>query len=97
MEGKFKSAYTKLIHCTWLISHFKKGKVKPLKILEKDPAGRFLKLFSNMGKVDCEVDINVASEYACKMYGQNREQNIDDARYKKLVQMSSKVRYVTLV
>ena len=70
--GKFKSAYTKLIHCTWLISHFKKGKVKPLKILEKDPAGRFLKLFSNMGKVDGEVDINVASEFVCKMHGQNR-------------------------
>ena len=95
MEGKLKSAYTKLIHCLWLISHFKKGKVKPLKILEKDPAGRFLKLFSNMGKVDGEVDINVASEFVCKMYGQNREQNVDDAHYKKPVQMSSKVRYVT--
>ena len=95
MEGKSKSAYTKLVYCTWLTSHFRKGKVKPLKILEKDPAGRFLKLFSNMGKVDGEVDINVASEFVCKMYGQNRERNVDDARYKKLVQMSSKVRYVT--
>ena len=89
MEGKLKSAYTKLIHCTWVISHFKKGKAKPLEILEKDPAGRFLQLFSS--KVDGEVDINVPLEFVCKMYGQNREWNVDEARYEKLLQMSGKV------
>lgn len=71
--------------------HFRKGKVKPLDIVEKDDTGRFLQLFTNMGKVYGDVNLEVASEFVCKVYGQIKEQNVDEARYSKLMQMSGKV------
>lgn len=47
-----------------------------------------------MGEVDGEVDIDVASEFVCKMYGQNKEREVDEARYRKLMQMSGTVNKV---
>lgn len=64
--------------------------MKPLSIVEKDETGRFLELFISMGRVG-EVDFEVASEFVCRMYGQTKETNVDEARYSKLLQMSGKV------
>ena len=44
-----------------------------------------------MGQVDDVVDVAVASEYVCRMYGQGKEQDVDEARYRKLMQMSGKI------
>ncbi|XP_048869412.1 uncharacterized protein LOC125741923 isoform X1 [Brienomyrus brachyistius] len=68
-----------------------KGKVKALDLIEKDDTGRFLNLFTNMGQVDGAVDFEVASEFVCRMYGQSKEQDVDKARYTKLMQMSGKI------
>jgi len=64
--------------------------VKPLGIVEKDETGRFLELFISMGEAG-EVDFEIASEFVCRMYGQTKEKNVDEARYGKLLQMSGKV------
>ena len=75
----------------WFLNHFRKGKVKPLDIIEKDDTGRFLRLFSNMRESDSAIDLEVASEFVCRVYGQSKEQDVDKARYCKLLQMSGKV------
>ncbi|XP_068240150.1 uncharacterized protein [Palaemon carinicauda] len=88
---KALAGYHAFTGCDFTSAFYRKGKVKPLEILEKDPTGSFLQLFSNMGEVDGEVDIDVASEFVCKMYGQNKERDVDEARYRKIMQMSGTV------
>ncbi|KAK4322833.1 hypothetical protein Pmani_006431 [Petrolisthes manimaculis] len=56
--------------CDFTSSFYRKGKLKPLEIVEKDAAGRYLHLFTCMGEVDGDVNIEVASEFVCKMYSQ---------------------------
>ena len=70
---------------------FRKGKVKPLEIVEKDMTGRFVHLFTSMGDVAADINIEVASEFVCIMYGQTKQCSVDDARYSRLMQMTGKV------
>jgi hypothetical protein len=44
-----------------------------------------------MGEVDGDVDIEVASELVCLMYGQTKTRAVDEACYSKLMQMTDKV------
>ena len=77
-----------------ILIYCRKGKLKPLEIVEKDPTGRYLHLFTCMGDVDGDENIQVASEFVCQMYSQPKAQSVDKARYSKLVQMSGKVHQV---
>ena len=36
-----------------------------------------------MGNVDGDIDLAVASDFVCKVYGQIKEQNVDEARLQK--------------
>ena len=69
-------------------SSFKgKGKVAPLKKLEKNP--RFHKCFKQLGD-DWNVNADVLKEvekFTCLMYGQSRETSVDGARVKLLRKM----------
>jgi len=69
-------------------SSFKgKGKVAPLKKLEKNP--RFHKCFQQLGD-DWNVNADVLKEvekFTCLMYGQSRETSVDSARVKLLRKM----------
>ena len=69
-------------------SSFKgKGKVAPLKKLEKNP--RFHKCFQQLGD-DWNVNADVLKEvekFTCLMYGQSRETSVDGARVKLLRKM----------
>ena len=67
----------------------RKGKVKPLRIIEKDDTGSYLNLFASLG--DKNMNIDAASEFVCRMYGQNRTADVNEARYMKLMEMSSKI------
>ena len=65
--------------------------MKPIEIVEKDTTGRFLQLFTSMGEVDGDVDLDVASEFVCLMYGQTKTRSVDEACYSKLMQMTGKI------
>ena len=69
----------------------RKGKVKPLSIIEKDDTSSYLNFFANLGDKDINIDIDTASEYVCQMYGQTRTADVNEARYLKLMEMSGKI------
>ena len=57
--------------------------MKPLDILEKDKTGWYVNLFVRMGELYGRVDLKVASEFVCRMYGQSKTQDVNEARYNK--------------
>uniref|UniRef100_UPI00358E4927 uncharacterized protein isoform X4 n=1 Tax=Myxine glutinosa TaxID=7769 RepID=UPI00358E4927 len=67
------------------------GKSKPLDVVEKDKTGCYVNLFFSTGEVDGSVDPDVASELVCRMYGQSKTRDVNEARYNKLMQMTGKV------
>lgn len=69
----------------------RKGKTKPLDLVEKDRTDRFVNLFISMGEVDGSVDLDAASEFVCHMYAQSKTRDVNEARYKKLLQMTGKI------
>jgi hypothetical protein len=70
---------------------FRKGKTKPLTIIERDKTNSYVDLFISMGDVNSVVDLDVASEFVCRVYAQSSTQDVNEARYKKLMQMTGKV------
>lgn len=74
--------------------------MKPLEIIAKDDSNRFLYFFIRLGESksneDADEDAEVASEFVCRIYGQNDTNDINEARYKKLLQMSGNVNQVIL-
>ncbi|XP_030837116.1 uncharacterized protein LOC105437992 [Strongylocentrotus purpuratus] len=71
---------------------YRKGKTKPLEIMQKDKTGNYVDLFISMGKAQDEsIDLDVASEFVCRMYGQHKTGDVNEARYIKLMQMTGKV------
>jgi len=68
--------------------------VKALELVEKDKSLRFVNLFISMGQMDSTVDVDVASEFVCAMYGLSKAVDVNEARYKKLLQMTGKINQV---
>uniref|UniRef100_UPI00358F2F11 uncharacterized protein isoform X3 n=1 Tax=Myxine glutinosa TaxID=7769 RepID=UPI00358F2F11 len=63
----------------------------PRPFTEKDKTGCYVNLFFSTGEVDGSVDPDVASELVCRMYGQSKTRDVNEARYNKLMQMTGKV------
>ena len=76
---------------------FRKGKVKPFGIMEKAETDSFLKLFTNMGDRQASTDVDVASEFVCRMYTLTKTGGVDEARYQKLMQMSGNINKVIIL
>ena len=72
-------------------SYFRKGKVKPQQILKKDESLDFIHLFTIMGDGSANVDADIASDFVCRMYGQMKTSDVDEARYSKLIEMTERV------
>ena len=70
---------------------FRKGKTKPLDLIERDKTGRFVNLFVNMGEEEDDVDLHAASEFVCHIYGQQKTKDVNEARYNKLKEMTGRV------
>lgn len=70
---------------------FRKGKTKALTIVEKDMTDCYVNLFISMGDVNSSVDLNVTSEFVCRMYAESNLKDVNEARYKKLIQMTGKI------
>ena len=69
----------------------RKGKTKPLDIVQKEGTGRYLDLFVGLAdRQDVSGIIDVASEFVCRMYAQFGTRDVNEARYHKLIQMTGK-------
>ena len=77
-----------------VVIYFRKGKIKPFGILEKNETDSFLKLFTSMGDRQASTDIDVASEFVCRMYTLRKTGDVSEARYQKLMQMSGNINKV---
>lgn len=72
----------------------KRGKVKPLQVLQKDTEGTLIKLFSKLSCRD-EPDQTKAEEFICSLYGKKGSvKDFNKARYAKLLQMIGKTNQV---
>ena len=74
----------------------RKGKVKPFDLLEKHKTDEFIKFFISLGCKNATVDVHVASKYVCSMYAQSKTDDVNEARYNKLLQMSGNISKVWL-
>lgn len=54
--------------CDFTTAFYRKGKVKPLDILQKDSTGTFSQFLGKLGSVD-EPDQRIAEEFICCLYG----------------------------
>ena len=44
-----------------------------------------------MGQKGSAIDMNVASEFVCELYGLAKATDVNEARHKKLLQMTGKI------
>ena len=68
--------------------------MKPLGLIEKDKTDRFVNFFIDMGERQHGENLEVASEFVCRMYGQSNVVDVNEARHKKLMQMSGDINKV---
>ncbi|XP_063063854.1 uncharacterized protein LOC134456421 [Engraulis encrasicolus] len=77
--------------CDFTSAFFRKGKLKPLNIIEKDDTDLFVKFLISLGNRSSHVDIETASEFVCRIYGQRKTRDTNEARYLKLMEMSGNI------
>ena len=96
LQGKRKRLASALpaIHaftgCDFTSAFYRKGKVKPLELVENDDTGKFVSFFDRLGTT-AEPEWTTASEFVCSLYGQPTLDDVDEARYARLVQMTGKI------
>ena len=71
-------------------SFYRKGKVKPLEVLEKDQDGTLIEFFCKLSSKE-DPDQSKAEEFICSLYGIKGLKNVNEARHTKLCQMTGKV------
>ena len=70
---------------------YRKGKIKPLEVLEKDTEGTLIQFFSRLVSVD-QPDQSKAEEFICSLYGmKGYVKDVNEARHVKLCQMTGKM------
>lgn len=69
--------------------------MKPFSLLKNDDSKKFVELFIKMGDISNDIDIDTTSEFVCRMYGQYKNNNVNEARYKKLLEMSGGAQQVS--
>lgn len=81
--------------CDFTTAFYRKGKVKPLDILQKDSTGTFSQFLGKLGSVD-EPDQRIAEEFICCLYGMKGD-NVNEARHTKLLQLTGKLDQVIVI
>ena len=70
---------------------YRKGKIKPLEVLEKDTEETLIQLFSRLSSEE-QPDQSKAEELICSLYGMKSYGNdVNEARHVKLCQMTGKM------
>jgi len=64
--------------------------------MEKDETDSFLQLFTSMGDRQASIDVDVASGFVCRMYTLSKTGDVNEAKYKKLMQMSGNINKVII-
>lgn len=65
--------------------------MKPLQILLKDESKEFVNMLISLGDPQyAPIDTDVASKFTCRMYGVTETDDVDEARYSKLIEMTGK-------
>ena len=83
--------------CDFTTAFYRKGKVKPLEVLQKDTTGTLIQFFSKLSSED-EPDQSKAEEFICSLYGMKGDvKDVNEARYIKLHQMTGKMNQVTVI
>ena len=71
--------------------NFRKGKTKPFDLIAKNQTDSYINFFTSMGNAHETINEDIASEFVCRMYSQSKTQDVNEARYNKLIQMTGKV------
>jgi hypothetical protein len=79
--------------CDFTASFYRKGKIKPYELLENNNDGTLIQFFSSMSSRE-ELNRKKAEGYVCSLYGMQDIKDVNEARYKKLVQMTGKISQV---
>lgn len=79
--------------CDYTTAFYRKGKVKPLEILEKDSEGGLINFFTKLASPE-EPDLAKAEEFVCRLYGFKDTNDANQARHVKLRQMTGKINKV---
>ena len=76
------AGYHAFTGCDYTASFFRKGKVRPLAIMEKDD--KFIEVFAKLGEsADLQPDLLTTIEsFVCCMYGNRKVCLVNEARYK---------------
>lgn len=53
-----------------------------------------MNLFARLGDKNMNTDVDAASEFVCRMYGQTRTTDVNEARYMKLTEMIGNINNV---
>ena len=70
---------------------YRKGKIKPREVLEKDTEGTLIQFFSRLASED-QPDPTKAEEFTCSLYGmKDYVKDVNEARHVKLCQMTVKM------
>ena len=74
---------------------YRKGKVKPFEILEKDISGNYISFFAKLSTEEIP-DQTKAEEFVCALYGMKSLRDVNKARFAKLCQMTGDIDQVFL-
>ena len=66
-------------------------------IIEKDLTGVYVNLFTNIGDLNNDFDWRVVSEFVCRIYAVNQTNDVNKARYQKLIKMTGNVDQVIAI
>ena len=72
-------------------SLFRKGETELLSIIGKDLTGLYVNLFTNIDELNSDVNWYVVPEFVCRIYAVNKTNDVNEASYQKLFNMTGKV------
>ena len=61
-----------------------------LRFSKKMRPEKFIKMFTDMVNKGCNVDFDVVFQFVCQLYAQNNATDVNEARCKKLMNMTEK-------
>jgi len=80
--------------CDYTTAFYRKGKTKPLQVLEGDTEGTLVKFFTSLATKDQPIQ-EKAEEFICTLYGMKGDvKDVNEARYQMLCQMTGNMNQV---
>lgn len=76
--------------CDYTAAFHRKGKIRPYQVLENDNDGNLIEFFCSMSSKG-ELDVKMAEVYVNSLYGMENYQDVNQARFNRVVQMTGKI------